>query len=176
MKRGSESGTVFGSSGTGTDLAHGFDRSAIARILVTAAVVVGSVAGCGGPRIPAPPRPLHIADPEQAVAAYYRRLNAEDLEGVLALMTPEPTLAEPFTSGDGSTTIHSGYRDVATFFAQSFRTRDDQVVPEFIRAEGASNVEVGWSMHGSDGTGMSGQSHIELSHGLISRIVIERRD
>jgi hypothetical protein len=138
--------------------------------------LVALAIGCGGPQIPPHPRPLVIADPEQAVAAFYRRLNAEDLEGVLALMTREPVLVEPFSSGDGSMTSHHGYHDVATFFAESFRTRDDQVVPEFIRAEGDAHVEVGWSMHGSDGSGVSGQSHLEMSHGLIARIVIQPRD
>ena len=141
-------------------------------LLVLAAAVLPSA--CGGPRIPAPPRPVIIADPEQLAAAFYRRMNAEDLEGVMALMTRDPVLVEPFSRPDTPTT-HVGYRDVATFFANAFRTRDDQVVPEYIRAE-AGGVTVGWSMQGADGTGMSGVTRLELRQGLIAHVLVQPRE
>lgn len=141
--------------------------------IATAACV--ALAGCGGPRIPAHPRPIVIADAEQAVAAFYRRINAEDLEGVLAFMVREPTLVEPFTRNGEESTAHHGYREVGEFFARAFHDRDDETVPEYIRADGNS-VTVGWSMHGSDGAGMSGVTHIEMERGLIARVVVERRD
>src|SRR4051812_43810060 len=110
------------------------DRRAMrgARTLVLAAGFATFALACGGAPVPPPPRPLSIADPEQLVAAFYRRMNAEDLEGVLALMVREPELIEPFSQPD-SATAHHGYRAVGEFFSNAFRTRDDQVVPEYIR-------------------------------------------
>lgn len=144
------------------------------RTLVLAAAFATLPLACGGAPVPPPPRPVAIADPEQLVTAFYHRLNAEDLEGILALMVREPELVEPFSRPD-SPTVHRGYRAVGEFFSQAFRTRDDQVVPEYIRAE-AGGVSVGWSMQGSDGTGMSGTTHIDVRNGQIARVVIEQRE
>ena len=143
-------------------------------IVVLAMVLGAALPACGAARIPPPPRPVSIDDPEQLVAAFYRRLNAEDLEGVLALMVREPELVEPFSHPD-SATSHRGYHEVGRFFAEAFRSRDDQVVPEYIRTEGGV-VSVGWSMTGTDGNGMSGVSHIEVHRGQIARLVIEQRE
>jgi ketosteroid isomerase-like protein len=143
-------------------------------VLGASTLAIALVVACGGPRIPPPPRPVAIPDPEQLVGAYYRRVNAEDLEGVLALMVREPVLTEPF-SHPPQREAHRGYRGVAEFFANAFRSRDDQIVPEYIRASGNS-VEAGWSLQGSDGTGMSGVSHFAVTGGQISSVDIEIRE
>lgn len=147
------------------------------RTLVLAAALVTALnAACGGPRIPPPPRAVAIPDGEQLVAAYYARLNAEDLEGVLALMVREPELVEPF-SDPPRPTLHRGYRGVAGFLSVAFSTRDEQSVPEYIRAGTLGDtVDAGWSLHGSDGTGLSGVSHFTVRHGQIARIVIAPRE
>ncbi len=143
-------------------------------VVLATALAAALTASCGGPRIPPPPGPVRIPDAEQLVSAYYARINAEDLEGVLALMIREPELVEPF-SDPARPTVHRGYREVATFLSQAFRTRDDQVVPEYIRPS-ALGVEAGWSLHGSDGMGVSGVSRFTVRQGQIARVEIAQRE
>jgi hypothetical protein len=142
------------------------------RRLLTA-FVVANLVGCGAGAPPRPP-PRRIDDPALLVEEYYRRVNAEDLNGVLSLLAPEPTLTEPFST-PGASTVHAGYASVARFFDYGFRTRDDQIVTEYVRPHG-NVVDVGWSLHGTDGVGVSGTTTFVTFHGQIARVVISERE
>jgi len=128
---------------------------------------------CASLPIPARPRPLQLETAEQQLRAYYSRLNAEDLPGLLSLLADEPSVVSRLDAG--APTVRTGYRDVAQFYAWMFRNRDDQIVPEFMDVQGASAV-VGWSMHGSDGEALSGTSRFSFRRGRIARIELERRE
>lgn len=140
------------------------------------ALLLGSLlgGGCGGPAIPAPPRPRPIADAETLVRAYYDRVNAEDLPGLLALFVAEPTLVEPF-SDPGEATTRRGYRQVARFYAEAFARGEDRVVPEFVEVRGADAI-VGWSLASRAGGGYSGLAWFRTRRGLIERLELRRRE
>jgi hypothetical protein len=138
------------------------------------AAVLSIATACSGARIPAPPPAQHIANADELITEYYRRVNTEDLPGVMSLMVGSPVLIEPFTRRDMATE-HQGYESVAHFFDGSFRSRDDQVVPEYVRLSG-ERATVGWSLHGADGAGFSGVSQLEIRGGQIASIVIQLRE
>ena len=133
-----------------------------------------AMVSCGGSGLPPHPAPVHFASPELLVTEYYRRVNAEDLGGVMALLITEPTLSEPF-SHPGAITVHRGYQSVASFFDYGFRTRDDQVITEYVRPTG-SQVQVGWSLHSTEGDGVSGTTQFGIRSGQIAQVDIQQRD
>ena len=144
------------------------------RFVLLVAAVLASSASCGGSRLAARAPARHIASADDLIAEYYRRVNAEDLPGLMSLMVSEPVLIEPFSSRDQATE-HRGYESVARFFDDSFRNRDDQVVPEYVRVSG-EQASVGWSLHGADGAGFSGVSQLEIRGGQIAGVVIQMRE
>jgi hypothetical protein len=143
-------------------------------LLLSLLVLVASTAACGGPPLPPRPAPSRMNDSQALVEEYYRRVNAEDLPGVMALLVREPVLIEPFSAPEHATT-HAGYEAVARFYQRAFQTRDDNVVPEYVHAD-ASGASVGWSLTASEGAGDSGSTRFEIRDGQIARIEIQLRE